>query len=200
MEGFDKEAFLESGPQPLTENGDDHPAVFFAPGQNPDLINLIHREFGRSEEAWIASAFFTPGVINLFLSAFERFLSSGGALRILLSTMGNVTRPEYLRHLRDEVSGAEVKVYHPSDIPFDQKPPEFHVKTFLFRRRGGTGAMIIGSSNLTQAAFSRNVEWNYFSPGEINVPFGGRPVFDKLRGEFERVARRSSKPSNWGRK
>jgi superfamily II DNA or RNA helicase/predicted house-cleaning noncanonical NTP pyrophosphatase (MazG superfamily)/HKD family nuclease len=185
--GFGQRLFLESVGRRLDRIGGwDDPMVFFAPGQNQDLIDLVHQEFGRSRSAFIASAFFTPGVINLFLSAFERFLGQGGVLRILLSTMGNVTRPEYLQHLRNQVPGADLKVFHPPGIPFEQTPPEFHVKAFLFERRDGTGSMIIGSSNLTQAAFTRNVEWNYFTSGEINVPFGDNPPFEILRQEFER--------------
>jgi superfamily II DNA or RNA helicase/predicted house-cleaning noncanonical NTP pyrophosphatase (MazG superfamily)/HKD family nuclease len=193
--GFRDRCFLESIGTPVVRiEGGDAPTLFFAPDQNADLINLITQELGRSEEAWIASAFFTPGVLNLFLSAFERFLAEGGGLKVLLSTMGNVTRPEYLHHLKNEVPRALLKVFHPHDLPFDQTPPEFHAKAFLFKRRNGCGSMIIGSSNLTQAAFTRNVEWNYFTPNEINLPFEDYSPFEILRREFERCFSQEAVP------
>jgi len=133
-------------------------------------------------------------VTNLFISAFERFLACRGVLKILLSTMGNITPPQYLLHLREQVPGAQVKVFHPPEIPFDQSPPDFHSKVYLFRRRDGSGSMIIGSSNLTQAAFSRNVEWNYFTPGEINLPFSRISAFDILRDEFDRCFTKEAVP------
>jgi len=193
--GFSGHIFLENvGGPPGAETEFDDPRVFLSPEQNRQLIELINQEFSRSEAAWIASAFFSPGVTNLFISAFERFLACRGVLKILLSTMGNITPPQYLLHLREQVPGAQVKVFHPPEIPFDQSPPDFHSKVYLFRRRDGSGSMIIGSSNLTQAAFSRNVEWNYFTPGEINLPFSRISAFDILRDEFDRCFTKEAVP------
>jgi superfamily II DNA or RNA helicase len=100
--------------------------------------------------------------------------------------MGNFNRPEHLTHLRDVVPGIRVRVYHPTDIPLDKSPPSFHPKAYLFRHRGGKGALLIGSSNFTEAGFFKNVEWNYFSCDEVNLTFDGESPFEAALREFIR--------------
>jgi superfamily II DNA or RNA helicase/predicted house-cleaning noncanonical NTP pyrophosphatase (MazG superfamily) len=186
--GFEKKLLLESTGSAL-DGGIcfcETPTMVFSPTSKNRLIDLIDAELNRSEAAWIASAFYSPGITNLLVSSFERFMRCGGSLYILLSTMGNIVRPEYFTHLKQFVPGANLKVYHPPGLSFDQNPPHFHVKTYLFRHRAGTGSMLIGSSNFSEAGFTKNIEWNYFSQGEINLPFDGLPPFAAALNEFER--------------
>jgi superfamily II DNA or RNA helicase/predicted house-cleaning noncanonical NTP pyrophosphatase (MazG superfamily)/HKD family nuclease len=187
--GFKKKIFLENVGQKRRDDIEafETPAMFFSPGQDHDLIDLIKRELEQSDSVWIASAFYTPGITNLLVSFFERFIDRGGSLRILLSTMGNIIRPEYFSHLKEFVPGAKIRVFHPPGIPFKESPPNFHVKVYLFFRRNGNGAMLIGSSNFTEAGFTKNIEWNYFTPGEINLPFvDGISPFQAALKEFGR--------------
>ena len=162
------------------------PALFFNPIQRNHLIDLVKSELAQSEKTWIASAFYTPGVSNLLLSDFNQFIENGGELKILLSTMGNITRPEHFSHLQTYVPKLNLKIYHPPEIPFDKAPPNFHLKAYLFRHRNGEGAMVIGSSNFTEAGFTKNIEWNYYSSGEINLPFEGKSPFESAIDEFNR--------------
>jgi len=184
---FDDGRFLQgTGPEPGPWTVDDTPAFLFAPTQADRFICLIRSELERSDRAWIASAFYSPGVTNLLISSFIRFMEEGGQLFVLTSTMGNVNRPEHLTHLRDMVPGIRVKVYHPLEIPLDQAPPNFHPKAYLFHHRDGRGALLIGSSNFTEAGFLKNVEWNYFSSDEVNLSFDGATPFETALHEFSR--------------
>ncbi|MFC1857514.1 DEAD/DEAH box helicase family protein [Thermodesulfobacteriota bacterium] len=186
--GFKNKIFLENVGQSRRDDIEtcETPAMFFSPDREHRLIDLVNRELEQSDSAWIASAFYTPGITNLLVSSFERFIDQGGSLRILLSTMGNITRPEYFSHLKEFVPGAKIKVFHPPGTPFEESPPNFHVKVYLFLHRSGTGAMLIGSSNFTEAGFTKNIEWNYFTPGEINLPFDNLSPFQAALEEFER--------------
>jgi len=192
--GYKKKTFLENIGQGSSNDisAFETPVMFFNPKHVTRLIDLINTELAQSESVWIASAFYTPGITNLLVAAFERFIKKGGTLNILLSTMGNIIRPEYFIHLKEFISGANLKVFHPSDIPFDQSPPDFHVKVYLFRHRSGTGAMLIGSSNFTEAGFTKNFEWNYFTPFEINLPFDDVSPFQAALDEFNRYWNDSS--------
>jgi len=153
---FDQGSFLQgAGREPGPWMVDDIPAFFMAPDHADRLIYLIRSELERSDRAWIASAFYSPGVTNLLISGFIRFMETGGQLFVLTSTMGNVNRPENLTHLRDTVPGIRVKVYPPPHIPFDQAPPGFHPKAYLFQHRDGRGALLIGSSNSPKPVFSK---------------------------------------------
>jgi len=189
--GFEKKVLLEStGSAPEPEiSFFETPTILFSPSRENRLIDLINSELSRSDAAWIASAFYSPGITNLLISPFEKFIKSGGSLNILLSTFGNIVRPEYFTHLKQYVQGVNLKVFHPPGLPFEQNPPNFHVKTYLFRHRCGTGAMLIGSSNFSEAGFTKNIEWNYFSQGEINLPFDGASPFAAALNEFNRIWR-----------
>ena len=185
--GFDGGHFLDSdAPEHRQWTMDDTPALFAMPGHANRMIDLIKSELERSDKAWIASAFYSPGITNLLISSFIRFIQNGGELSVLTSTMGSFNRPEHLTHLRDFVPGIKVKVYHPPDIPLDKAPPGFHPKAYLFHHLDGRGALLIGSSNFTEAGFLKNVEWNYFSSDEINLPFEGSSPFEAVLMEFMR--------------
>ena len=185
--GFTEKIFLERvGESDLfTPNIQASPTLIFNPIQQKRLIQVIRGEFAQSKAAWIASAFYSPGITNLLMADLENFLQQNGSLRILLSTMGNMVRPEYFAHLKTFLPDSNLRIFHPPGIPFDQNPPAFHVKTFLFRHASGSGSILIGSSNFTEAGFTRNVEWNYFSSGEINLPFEDISPFELAVEEFD---------------
>lgn len=170
---------------PVYEDFEDVPCVIIGPGESDRLVRLIKSEMARSDVAWIASAFFSPGIINVLLRDLTTFLEQGHDLRIIVSTMANMVRPEHLSHLKTVIPEIPLRVYHPPEIPYDEDPPNFHVKIYLFRRHDGTGSLLIGSSNFTQAGFFSNIEWNYFSPSEVNLPFDECSPLRKAMDAFE---------------
>ncbi|MEJ5365916.1 MAG: DEAD/DEAH box helicase family protein [Desulfosoma sp.] len=184
---FLKRLFLQwVGEDP--SNGDvfeDVPDLIIGPLESDRLVRLIKSEIARSKAVSIASAFFSPAVMNLMLRDFTEFLDRGHDLRIIVSTMGNMIPPEHLVHLKNNIPKIRLRIYHPADIPYDQNPPNFHVKVYLFHRLDGTGAFLIGSSNFTQAGLCTNVEWNYFSAHEINLPFAEKSAFSKALQTFD---------------
>lgn len=186
--GFKEKIFLEHVGEDNCFRTDiqPHPVLMFNPDQQKRLIDVLRGELAQSESVWIASAFYSPGITNLLMADLENFLKKDGSLRILLSTMGNIVRPEYFTHLKTYLPNSGLKVFHPPEIPFDQDPPAFHAKAFLFRHARGDGSILIGSSNFTEAGFTRNIEWNFFSPGEVNLPFDGISPFESAIEQFER--------------
>jgi HKD family nuclease len=63
-----------------------------------------------------------------------------------------------------------------------QQPPRFHPKLYVFRRmdrNDKNGALIVGSSNFTQAAFSYNEELDVLLEGTLEGD-----QFDNLRERF----------------
>jgi superfamily II DNA or RNA helicase/predicted house-cleaning noncanonical NTP pyrophosphatase (MazG superfamily)/HKD family nuclease len=186
--GFEQGFFLESIGQPWPDQLDtDQSRFIFNSSDSSSLLALVRSELERSEAAWIASAFYTPGIINILTHDLNRFLARGGTAQVILSTMGNFTAPEYIEHLRDFIPGLALRVYHPPGTPFNQSPNRnFHLKAYLFRHRTGKGSAIIGSSNLTEAGFLNNIEWNYYTSGEVNLPLAehGRTLWQTAVAEY----------------
>ncbi|NWH06515.1 phospholipase D-like domain-containing protein [Desulfobacter latus] len=174
---FEKQLFLDQvgGSGPLDFETFKRPAMVFNPAQQKDLLRIIRSELALSKNVRIASAFYSPGATNLMMAELTRFLEAGGRLKVILSTMGNITRPMYFEHFKENLPDAGLRVFHPPEIPLEKSPPGFHVKTWLFEHHDGKGAFIIGSSNLTKKGLTQNIEWNYFSAGEVNLPFDGKP-------------------------
>ncbi|MBF0235082.1 MAG: restriction endonuclease subunit R, partial [Desulfamplus sp.] len=183
---FQKHLFLEQvNPAPSTSNEypdknetslyfredliplSQRPCLIYNPEQQKKLFRTIQSELQISTEVRLASAFYSPGQANLLISELSDFTKNGGLLKVIFSTMGNITRPKYFPHFQTHVPEAQMRIFHPPDLPFDKQPPNFHVKTWLFTHGDGSGAMLIGSSNFTEAGMQRNVEWNYFTPLEI---------------------------------
>jgi hypothetical protein len=76
--GFDQAYFLEgAGAETSPLNADNIPAFLMVPDHADRLIRLIRSELERSDRAWIASAFYSPGVTNLLISSFIRFMEAG---------------------------------------------------------------------------------------------------------------------------
>ena len=171
--GFDQGIFLESvDGETATSPCKDWPHFVFTHLEFDSLLELFKHEMELSEKAWIASAFYSPYVTNILTSEFGKFIQRGGQAKVILSTMGGLIKPEYLAHLRDFVPGLNLKVFHPPETPFELQPKKnFHVKSYIFKHRTGKGSVMIGSSNLSQGGFSDNIEWNYYTAGEINLPF-----------------------------
>jgi superfamily II DNA or RNA helicase/predicted house-cleaning noncanonical NTP pyrophosphatase (MazG superfamily) len=183
--GFAQGIILESVHAPVPGNvGDSGPRFISTRVSSNAMMDTIVSELEQSEATAIASAFYAPGQTNILVSALDRFVAQGGEARVLLSTMNNLNRPEHLSHLEQAVPGVDVKVFHPPELPFSKNPPPFHAKLYLFSRRDKTGAMLIGSSNLTPSGMSKNIEWNYHSCGEVNVKRDGSSPFQDAIKEF----------------
>jgi superfamily II DNA or RNA helicase/predicted house-cleaning noncanonical NTP pyrophosphatase (MazG superfamily)/HKD family nuclease len=183
--GFGQGIMLESVHLPVPDNVDDSGPRFISTRLSSSaMTDTIVSELEQSDATAIASAFYAPGQTNILVSALDRFVAQGGEARVLLSTMNNLNKPEHLNHLQQAVPEVRVKVFHPPHLPFSKNPPPFHAKLYLFSRRDKTGAMLIGSSNLTPSGMSGNIEWNYHSCGEINLKREGSSPFRDALAEF----------------
>lgn len=171
------------------------PSVIFNPVQKKKLLKIIRTEITISSEVRIASAFYSPGQSNLLISELSSFVERGGYLKTIFSTMGNFTRPEYFKHFKKFVPDSNLKIFHPHNIPYEQAPPDFHVKTWLFRHQDGKGSILIGSSNFTHAGILKNFEWNFFSSGEVNLPFNNQiSPYASAVTEFDKLWEEESVP------
>ncbi len=113
------------------------------------VLSTIDFLLHECDEFFFNVAFVTKsGVISLF-NAFEKLDSLGIKGKILISKYQNFSDPYALRMLL-KFSNIEVRLIDENN---------FHAKGYLFRLRDNY-ELIIGSSNLTQDALSRNTEYN----------------------------------------
>lgn len=119
-------------------------------------------------------AFISFGGLQLFLNAFNEARNRNIQGRILTSDYLNFTDPKALNKLF-EFSNIQTKVYLQSE------KGGFHTKSYIFEFDDYI-QVYIGSSNITENALLRNIEWNVKLISKIDHPF----VMDVLK-HFEEL-------------
>lgn len=134
------ESATELLPELLTNNARQHRKV---------LTTILH-ELQDCDEFWFSVAFITTSgvatLMNTLLELKERRIKG----KIVASKYLYFTQPLALERLLTNFPNVELRMVEHGD---------FHAKGYLFRK-GQIFDMIIGSSNLTSAALSKNKEWN----------------------------------------
>lgn len=134
------DAKAELLPQILTNNTE----------ENQKVLTTILHELQNCDEFWFSVAFVTTSgvaaLMNTLLELKERNIKG----KIIASKYLNFTQPLALERLLNNFSNIELKIVEEGD---------FHAKGYLFRK-GNNYNLIIGSSNLTAPALSKNKEWN----------------------------------------
>jgi superfamily II DNA or RNA helicase/diadenosine tetraphosphate (Ap4A) HIT family hydrolase len=142
-------------------------------GEDPFLPHLIAR-MDQSTVCDIAVAFLLDSGARLIIDYLRDFLARGGRARILVTDYLDVTEPTALRRLADLEGDLTLRVY-------EARSRGFHLKTYAFLT-DRDGVAFVGSSNLSEAALTTSVEWNYkIISSHERLGFAEiRNAFDKL--------------------
>lgn len=108
-------------------------------------------------------AFISFGGLQLFLRTLDEIKSSSICGKVLTSDYLNFTDPKALRKL-NEFSNIETKIYLQSE------KGGFHTKSYIFEYEDFI-KVYIGSSNITENALLKNIEWNVRILSKKNHPF-----------------------------
>jgi superfamily II DNA or RNA helicase len=133
------ESFLEYRPSILTND----------PIINEKVLTTILDELRSCESFFLSVAFITTGGVASLMGTLLDLQLKGVSGKILVSEYLNFTEPEALRKIK-QLSNVELKIAKESD---------FHSKGFLFTH-SSYYTIIIGSSNITHSALTKNKEWN----------------------------------------
>lgn len=152
-----------------------HPHLISNENENT-MLRAIRRELSLSQSFVFSVAFITTNALAQLKQALLDFNGTG---KIVTSTYLNFNAPEMFRELLS-LEGVTTYV-HP------ETGPGFHAKGYVFEGAEQTTA-IIGSSNLTQNALLRNMEWNL----RISALPGG-DVTQQLQSAISRQLSESSR-------
>jgi HKD family nuclease len=101
------------------------------------------------DEFFFSVAFITTGGLVMLLDTLKELEVKGVKGKIITTNYLNFSDPRALKKLLD-FKNIKVKVYDKDN---------FHTKGYIFKK-GNHYDLIIGSSNLTQDALTKNQEWN----------------------------------------
>ncbi|MCQ2070536.1 MAG: DEAD/DEAH box helicase [archaeon] len=148
--------------------------VYNDPEKDTKVIDSIESELRKCGSFDFSVAFITQeGVQSVLQTLDNRRHTVKG--RILTSDYLNFNEPKALRKLL-EFDNLEVRVF-----PVEAQNLGFHTKGYTFHHREDT-SLIIGSSNLTANALSKNKEWN------VRISSKDDPsLIESVGQEFERM-------------
>ncbi|EPY2304641.1 DEAD/DEAH box helicase [Clostridium sporogenes] len=113
------------------------------------VLSEIISELNKCEEFFISVAFITNSGILPLLETLKVLKKKGVKGKILTTDYLNFSEPKALKKLL-EFPNIEMKLYSKEN---------FHTKGYVFRYKDHY-KLIVGSSNLTQTALTKNKEWN----------------------------------------
>ena len=123
-------------------------------GQDDPFLPHFLGNLDRAKDVDILSSFILLSGVKLIFSHLQDLLNRGGRVRFLTGDYLNITDPIALRCLLDLDGDTELRVFHKSNI-------SFHPKAYIFYFNDENVITYIGSSNLSESALDRGVEWNY---------------------------------------
>lgn len=152
-------AFLDAG---------NHSNLAYRPefvSNNPKLgkkvLVSIERELSECDEFQISVAFVTKSGITPLLQTLEELEKKGIPGKFLTTDYLMFSEPEALKKLA-ELKNIELKMFR-----IKSRSKGFHTKGYIFKKEE-IYRMIIGSSNMTLSAITRNKEWNTKIVSTIN--------------------------------
>ncbi len=142
------------------------------------VLSEIISELNKCEEFFISIAFITNSGILPLLETLKILNRKGIKGKILTTDYLNFSEPKALKKLL-EFPNIEIKLYSKEN---------FHTKGYIFRYRDHYKLMV-GSSNLTQTALTKNKEWNLkvSSLEEGSLTEGVISEFNQLWNEADKL-------------
>lgn len=135
------------------------PALVRGGERDPLLPHLLDR-LSDAVAVNIAAAFTLESGVRLIEEHLRDVLSRGGRVRLITGDYLEVTEPAALYRLLDLQNQIGMQGKIELRI-FETRGVSFHPKAYLVRGPSGDGSAFIGSSNLSETALRRGVEWNY---------------------------------------
>jgi superfamily II DNA or RNA helicase len=132
-------------------SNDNFKPKFISNNLNNKVLTSIKEELQDCDEFYISVAFITKGGITPLLQDFLELNEKGIKGKILTTDYLYFTEPEALKKL-NSFENIEVKLYSESNLGF-------HTKAYIFKK-SNIYKTILGSSNLTLNAITKNKEWN----------------------------------------
>jgi superfamily II DNA or RNA helicase/HKD family nuclease/diadenosine tetraphosphate (Ap4A) HIT family hydrolase len=131
-------------------------------GDDDPLFPHLAHHLTTAESVDIVVSFVLRSGVDRIFEHLRDLLARGARLRLLTGDYLGITDPNALMRLLDLEGRVEVRVFETGQDGREMAPGarSFHPKAYIFSDgRGGTA--FIGSSNLSAAALTSAIEWNY---------------------------------------
>jgi len=150
------------------------------------LLPHLRAHLCDAAEVDIAVAFVLGRGVALIMDLLEDVLDHAGRVRVVTGDYLGSTEPDALRLLLDLMEAyparAHVRVY-------EARSRSFHPKAYIMVARDGRATVLVGSSNLSEMALRRGVEWNHRVTGAEGAGLeAARAAFEELFAHEDTVS------------
>ena len=144
-------------------------------GQDKNLYKQFKEELPAAQEVKIIVAFLKESGVKLIVDDLKKQALKGAEIKIITGRYLNITEPAALYLLKDRLGDmVELRFYNDDAI-------SFHPKAY-FLEKEEEKVLFIGSSNISKAALTDGVEWNYRMLEEQD-----EASYEEFEREFERI-------------
>ncbi|OGL19732.1 MAG: hypothetical protein A3K12_05815 [Candidatus Rokubacteria bacterium RIFCSPLOWO2_12_FULL_71_19] len=191
--GTVREAHAESYAafSPTTPGGLSAPAIMRPPhwqalvrGGDDPLLPHLRAHLATAVRVDLAVAFVLQRGLAQIDAHLQDVVRRGGRLRVLTGDYLDVTEPGALQGLLDLAALASQWEGTVELRVFQTAGESFHPKAYILHLSDGDGVAFVGSSNLSELALGRGIEWNYRV-----VPARDRTGFGTVVAAFEALFR-----------
>ncbi|MUV37645.1 hypothetical protein JNUCC1_01451 [Lentibacillus sp. JNUCC-1] len=117
------------------------------------LHKEIRAAIAESSTVYILTSFIMKSGVEMLFEVLDDALKMGADVKILTGDYLYITQPKALDRLLDlQGDNLEIRLWKSSGV-------SFHPKTYIFKHNE-KGSLVVGSSNMSRAAYTSGVEWN----------------------------------------
>ncbi|WP_054200011.1 DEAD/DEAH box helicase family protein [Clostridium baratii] len=124
-------------------------------GDGDFLVYKLREAFKKAKKVDIIVAFLMESGVKLLKKDIEEAVKNNCQIRILTGNYLGITQPQAL-YLMKEILGDSANMAF-----YKEKNRSFHPKAYIFHYEGGDGEIFVGSSNISNSALTKGIEWNY---------------------------------------
>lgn len=124
-------------------------------GDGDFLVHKLREALKKAKKVDIIVAFLMESGVKLLKKDIEEAVKNNCQIRILTGNYLGITQPQAL-YLMKEILGDNVNMAF-----YKEKNRSFHPKAYIFHYEGGDGEIFVGSSNISNSALTKGIEWNY---------------------------------------
>ena len=168
-------------PSPAVPGGPSAAAIVRPPhgqalvrGGDDPLLPHLRAHLATAVRVDIAVAFTLESGLARIDEHLKDVVRRGGQLRILTGDYLDLTEPNALLRLLDlaalathDAGTVELRVFETAGV-------SFHPKAYIVQLSDGDGVAFVGSSNLSEQALGRGIEWNYRASRPGTAPGSAR--------------------------